>query len=346
MNGTPYLTLSAAALAVHLSGAGAIAQDLETQTLEEVAQAAQEEGTIVWYESIPLEEAEEVMNDFLADYPDLEFNYVTVGGSQRLARVTQESLGGGPTADVLTDVAGSVMMMADRGFVRAVDWEKLGVEPGSENAPNEYMLRTNAAVYVTLYNTNLVDEADVPKTYDDLLDEKYTGQWGTWARPNGIVNLLPAWGEEQTREYVEALAETRPTLYRNPQAAAEAVGAGEIAMAHFEPYHTALPTIEKGAPVAVAFLEPVPVASLYGYLPEFAEHPNAGKLFLSWLASPEGAASVERATGRGSPFSPGTEMSATMEGMEVSTLTAEEESGRADEIGALENEIAEMLRGH
>lgn len=328
-----------------MAGLPGQAQELESQPLEEVAEAAKQEGTVMWYESIPREQADLVMADFKAEYPDLDFNYVTVGGSQRLARVTQESMGGGPTADALTDAATSIMTLAENDFVRAVDWQTLGFEPGSANAPNEYMVRTNAAVYVTIYNTDRVAEADVPHDYDDLLNDKFAGNWGTWARPNGIVNMVPAWGEDKTREFVAELAETRPTLYRAPQAAAEAVGAGEIAMAHFLPYHTVLPTIEKGAPVKIVFLEPVPVASLYGYLPTFADNPNAGKLFVHWLASPEGAASVEKATGRGNPFVEGTEMSAQMEGMTISTFEAQDEIEQAQEIGNLENELATALQG-
>lgn len=321
------------------------AQDLETQSLEEVAQKAAEEGTIVWYESIPPELADLVMADFKKEYPDLDFNYVTVGGSQRLARVTQESMGGGPTADALTDGASSIMTLAEQGFARAIDWEKLGFDTSSADVPNEYMVRTNAAVYVTIYNTDLVSEDDVPSTYDDLLSDKFAGNWGTWARPNGFLNMLPVWGEEKTREFVEALAEGKPTLYRAPQAAAEAVGAGEIAIAHFMPYHTVLPTIEKGAPIKVVFLEPIPVTSVYGYLPKYGAHQNAGKLFMSWLASPAGAASVEAATGRGNPFTTKTILGAQLEGKEMTTLDVNFEIENTDHIRALETELGEILQG-
>lgn len=334
-----------AATALPLSVAQGFAQDLETETLDEVVAGATEEGMILYYDSMVPDQADEVMNDFKEAYPGIDFDYVFLGGSQRLARVTQESMGGGPTGDILTDTPGNIMTLAQQGYVRAIDWEKLGFEAGSADVPNEYMARTNAAVYVTIYNTNLVDEADLPKTYDDLLTDKFSGNWGTWARPNGFLNLLPAWGEEKIRTFVEGLAETQPVLYRAPQAAAEAVGAGEIPIAHFMPYHTVLPTIEGGAPIDFVFLEPIPIASVYGFLPTYGGNPSAGKLYLSWLASSPGASSVELRTGRGNPFVDGTKMGEVIDGMEVTTLSAEYEIENTEYIRDFETELGEILQG-
>lgn len=342
-------TIAGAMLALALTGPASMhaahAQDLEADTLEAVVAAAQKEGKVVWYESVPTDQADQIIAEFNKKYPGIAFEYVTVGGSQRLAKVMQESIGGGPTADVLTDAIGSIQPLIDQGYVRAVDWQALGVETSPDKTPNPYLMRTNASVYLSVYNTDLVAEADAPKTYEEMSDAKWSGKWSTWARPHGLVSLLPAWGEEKTTAYATALGKLSGRLNRAPQAVAEGVGAGESAIGYFLPYHTILPTIKKGAPVKLVVVEPVPITSLYGYLPKFGANPNAGKLFLSWLASNEGAAAVERATGRGNPFEPTTEVGKLLVGKTLSTNTAAAELEQLDKIVEMEKTLGTALEG-
>ncbi|AJE46758.1 iron(III) transport system substrate-binding protein [Celeribacter indicus] len=310
---------------------------------EELVEAATEEGRLVWYESTVPAEADVVIDAFREKYPDIAVDYVSIGGSQRMARISQESMSGGPTADVSFDAAAAVMTLADQGFVEPGGWEGFGFDAASGEVPNDFMIRLDSIPYVTIYNRDLVPEEDVPQSYDDLLKDDYAGNWATWARPNGLINLLPAWGPEKTRDFVTELAATRPRLYRDHQAVSSAVAAGEVAMGHFIPYQSVRPLVERGAPVEVAFLTPSPIVSIYGYVPKFAEHPNAGKLFLVWLASPEGAAVFEQATGRGSPFKPATMLGQLMEGMETSAWNVEDELAQTGEITALEQEFARTL---
>ena len=64
----------------------------------------------------------------------------------------------------------------------------------------------------------------------------------------------------------------------------------------------------KGAPVGWTFADPVPVQVItYGIL-KGAKNPNATKLLIHWLSTPEGAKVYEDATYRGNPYVEGTEM--------------------------------------
>lgn len=338
----------AASLSLTMMGMSAVsvaAQDSQSEAMQALVDAAMAEGKLVLYESMLQEEADQIFADFDKAYPGLEFEYVSVGGSQRIARISQESMSGGPTADVSHHLASSIMTLAEQGFIAKTDWEAFGYDAASGAAPNEYMVRLDTPVYVTLYNTNVVPEGDVPQNYDDFLNADYSGKWGTWALPDGLANLVPVWGEDKTREFVQDLAETKPRLYRDHQAAAAAVAAGEVAMAHFIPYQSALPQIAKGAPIAIAFVTPFPATSIYAFVPELAEHPNAGRLFVAWLASPEGAEAFERATGRGSHYNTGTKLGQLTEGLEFSAWSVEDNIERADEINEIRNEFAQILQG-
>src|SRR5437764_5294984 len=90
------------AFAALFTGGGALAQQMESQSLDDVIAAAKKEGHVVWYESVEPDAAKAMMDAFEAKYAPIKITYVEVGGSTRVARVTQESRAGGPTADITT----------------------------------------------------------------------------------------------------------------------------------------------------------------------------------------------------------------------------------------------------
>ncbi|AJE46759.1 ABC transporter substrate-binding protein [Celeribacter indicus] len=335
----------AAALAVApaVAPVAAHAQEAEIR-YDALAEAAKEEGTFVWYDSIGTEQAEQVIAAFRETYPEIEPEFVEVPGAQRLGRVSQESMAGGPTADFLTDAVGAAAALADQGMLREIDWNGLGDMAEGRRILNANMLTTHAAIYVQIYNTNAVSEEDLPTSYEDLTDEAWKGRTGTWARPNGLSSMLSIWDADRLRAFAGELAANDPILYRSGWAAADAIGAGERDLGYFLPHNTVLPTIERGAPLGISLIEPVAVVSLYGFFPKEGDNPNASLLFALWLTSPEGAAVLEEATGRGNPFVEGTQAATLIEGKELASMSAEEEVSKAAEIADIETELGRILQ--
>ena len=78
--------------------------------------------------------------------------------------------------------------------------------------PNGLWAATRISYYCMAYNTDQVSAADVPKTFEDLLDPKWKGKmaWRIGSEsgtPLFITNLRTAWGEEKADEYLKKLAE-------------------------------------------------------------------------------------------------------------------------------------------
>jgi iron(III) transport system substrate-binding protein len=326
-----------------LAGGGALAQQIESQPLDEVIAAAKKEGRVVWYESVEPDAAKALMAAFEAKYAPIKITYVEVGGSARVARVTQESRAGGPTADMTTGSVTNVMNLAERDLLRAIDWKALGADPAL--APNNYMLETAATVHVTLINTNKIAKADAPVTYDDYVDKKWKGQVGAWVNPSGLRTISISWGENGALDYGKKLAANDLRLFQNPQSLSEAVGAGERAIGLFIPYHTARPTVLRGAPVELTWPEPVPISSVYGYVPKAGKNPNAGKLLLLWLASTEGGQLLEKVTGRGSPSVAGTEMSRLVAGKKIAHMDGKAELEAQVWLPSLEKKLDAVFQG-
>ncbi|MCW5773578.1 MAG: extracellular solute-binding protein, partial [Rhodospirillaceae bacterium] len=324
------ITRLAAAGAFVLLAAGAVtASRSAAETLDQVKAAAAKEGKVVWYDSLPRAQGDAILAEFQKAYPFIKtVEYLEVPGAAKTAKITQESRAGGPTADVTLDGPASGMRHQASGFLLSVDWKALGVTTSKERTPNQYLVAITTPLFGVLYNTNKVKPADVPKTYADLLDKKWEGRVGTWARAIGFVILAADWGEDKTADFVKKFSALKPKLFRSTYAAAQSVGAGEVDLI-FAIHHTALPTIEKGAPVKWLFLEPVPVGPLYGVLLKYGKNPNAGKLLLAWLGSKEGALAYEKVAKRGNPFIPETETSKMLAGRKISMFDAETEVAKA-----------------
>ena len=315
------------------------------QSLDEVKAGAAKEGKVVWYDSLPRAEGDAILAAFQKAFPFVKtVEYLEVPGAAKTARITQESRAGGPTADVTLDGAASGMRHAASGFLAPVDWKALGIQPDKNRTPNEYLIAITAPLFGILYNTDKVKEADAPKTFEELVDPKWSGRVGTWARGISFVLLAADWGEAKTVDYVTKFAALKPKLFRSTYAAAQSVGAGEVDII-YGIHHTALPTIAKGAPVKWRFLEPVPVSALYGVLLKHGRNPNAGKLLLAWLGSKEGSLAYEKVAKRGNPFIPETETSKLLAGKKLSMFDVKTEVEKAQWYNDLEARFGKMLAG-
>ena len=301
--------------------------------------AAREEGGLVWYESSPEGEVAEVFVAFQEKYPFVEnVEHVRLRASDVASRIAQETQANAPTADVGTTGVDAAAQLHEREILETPNSAELGVP--RELVPEPYIVATAASVYVILYNTDLVPQAEAPKTWEDLLDERWRGKIGTWVVPFAFAELVPVWGTDRTTEYVRNFARQNPTTYESTFPLAQAIGAGEIPVG-VGIYHAAQPAIEAGAPVEVVVPDPTPVTMLYSFVPKDAANPNTAKLFVSWLATEEGARASEEATGRGNPLLPGTETSALLSDRTPSDFPP----SRAEEITQLLDEFARYSGG-
>jgi iron(III) transport system substrate-binding protein len=315
------------------------------ETLDQIKAAAAKEGKVVWYDSLPRAQGDAILKEFQKAYPFIKTaEYLEVPGAAKTARITQESRAGGPTADVTLDGPAADMRFQSEGFVEAVDWKALGVEMTPERTPNQYLIAIAAPIYGILYNTNKVKDAEAPKSYEEMADPKWAGRFGTWARAIAFVILSADWGEQKSDAYVKKLEALKPKLYRSTYAAAQSVGAGEVDLA-YTIYHTAVPTIEQGAPVKFHFLEPVPVSALYGVLLKHGRNPNAGKLLLKWLGSDEGAIVYEKVSKRGNPFIKTTETAKLLAGKKISMFDPETEVKKSKWYNEKESAYGKWLQG-
>jgi iron(III) transport system substrate-binding protein len=312
---------------------------------QEVIEAAKSESGLIWYDHYDAGAARSILANFRRSYPFVKkVEFVDIPSAQKTAKIVQESMAGGPTADVLLHGAAVTQSLYQRGFLLETDWAALGVATSPVLTPTAYMIIATTAPYSALCNTNSVKGADIPQSWNDMMDAKWKGRTGHWMRAAFFVDIIPAIGESASRDLVKRLAALQPRLFDGQFPLAEAVGSGELALA-ITAYDSAVRMVEKSAPVKLLVIDPTPVPLIAGSVLKYGKNPNTARLFLAWLGRPEGAIMFEKFTKRGNYFVEGTEISKVLKGHKLSYYTAAESIAQAGKLNALETEFSRALAG-
>lgn len=302
---------------------------------ELIAAAKQESGKLTTYLSFTDTQIQKVFDEFEKAYPFVtDAENVSVSGADTSARLVQEGLAGGPTADYGETPANYLADALSRDLLTKLDPAELGLPP--EMLDNDYMVPVSTNTWGLIINTTLVSEADRPKTWDDLLAPKWSGKITMWSNAASIGNLAPVWGEEKTLKYATEFMAHEPTLVASSAAVVQALTAGESPVG-ITSYAQATAAKDAGQPVAWYALDPVSVSVSEAYIPTAASNPNTGKLFLSWFAA-QGYPVKEAATNRGVPNLPG-ETQDLLKGLTIAGWTAAQSEDKA----AIEKKISALF---
>lgn len=307
---TKWLALIAGALLVIVAGCGGTSSNnSNSSTSTEVpdalkslaAAAAKEDGPVIWYESLPPEDADQVIEAFNQMFPDITIEYQQlVGGVNVSSRIVQETSAGVRTADVANAAASQAAFLDDRGLLLPLDFAAMGVEKDELKA-SEYAAIPSQSLLTILYNTDLVKGDDIPQSWDDLLDPKWKGKIGTFVQGNSVSQMESAWGRQATDEYVDGLLRQDVRVFESNTPVAQAIASGELAVGAAL-YHPAAGLINAGAPLKAVWVDPVFKSSNWTFVTKASKVPNSAQLFIAWLLTSEGNRAYEAVTHRGSIY--------------------------------------------
>src|SRR5882762_9698730 len=155
--------------------------------------------------------------------------------------------------------------------------------------PHREWVATYLSVWVQAYNTTLVKKAQLPRSFEDLLDPKWKGKLGIEARvPEWYASVVIDMGEEKgSRFFRELVAKNGISVRGGHTLLNNLVIAGDIPLALT--VYQFLPEASKrnGAAIDWFVLEPA-VARMSGVgIARHAPHPNAALLFYEFMLSPE-----------------------------------------------------------
>ena len=139
------------------------------------------------------------------------------------------------------------------------------------------------------FNTKRVAPADVPDTYEQLLDPKWNGRFAVEAADVAwFAAVAKAMGGEKGIAFFRRLAAMKPGIRSGHTLMAELVAAGEIDVALDAHVQGVARLKEKGAPIEWKALQPAFGQPSSVGVAQKAPHPNAALLFADFILSREG----------------------------------------------------------
>jgi iron(III) transport system substrate-binding protein len=251
-------------------------------------EAAKKEGKVVVYGSVVPQAMEDLHKGFEAKY-GIKVEYWRGDSTKVSERALTESRAGKPGFDVVEANRGFQLIMRSEGLFAKY------VPLSSEKFPAQFKEKDalitpwRVLPISMLYNTDMVKAADLPKTFDDLLNPKWTGKISL---PDPTLHTTTAqflWNLQKFKgdkwlDFVKALAKQKPILVESLAPVTTTVIKGE-------------------APIGITYIKyvkqykgPVTYIAMDKYLtdPNYlslsgkASRPEAAKLYIDYACSTEG----------------------------------------------------------
>ncbi len=255
--------------------------------------AAKKEGRVHWYTAMDLTMSEVYARAFEAKFPGITVKVERSGGERVFSRIAQEYSSKIYNVDMVnTTDSAHTLAWRNNGWLEPYVTDDVAQHWPIEHKNSEGYSATHRIVFSIIgYNTGLVKPADIPKSYTDLLDPKWTGKLvkahpaysgATLTATHAIVRAL-GW------EYFEKIAKLKVLQVQSGVDPPKKIALGERAAMIDGADYLLLAAMDKGAPVeAVYAAEGAPIINSPNVLFKAAPNPNAARLLLTWMFSGEG----------------------------------------------------------
>lgn len=267
---------------------------VEVKDLDSLVAAAEGEGSLLIYGQIPEESLAKFSEGFQEKY-DIKVESLRLGGNTLASRFEAEAQAGTQSADLVIPVdVEFIKNSVDEGSL--VGFSDTGVGDLLEGFPEEAVLSDYNTPLLQLmdvgfiYNTDLVNESELPKTWADLHSDRWAGKYCA-VDPETSLNVGHFFWKLKDDEGEEAVKEfgaDNGRWYSNVVAMNEAVAVGEcelgVGSAKFfvEQARGSGAAVESAPqPMSIRPLTSVAVASE-------AKSPNAARLFMHYILTEEG----------------------------------------------------------
>ena len=284
------VSVAVLALSVMLTGSQVFGQN--TTTIEQLYQAAKQEGALTIYAGGAAAPHERRAVEFEKRFPGIKVS-VTADFSNILAPKIDEQIQQGKLEVDLT------IFQTLQDYVR---WKKTGVllpfkpdgfdqiDPSFKDADGGYV-----GVWVSglsyAYNTEKIAATDVPKSALDFLKPAFSGKLITTYPQDDDVTLylFNTIVAKYGWEYMDKYMANRPSFVRGHLGVSRSISAGENVVTFDAIVGSILAEARNGKPAAVVIstVDPLPIWPQTAAIFKDAPHPNAAKLFISWLLDKE-----------------------------------------------------------
>ncbi len=249
-----------------------------------LAAAAKIEGALTLYTSIAEKDLKPLIEPFEKKY-GVKVSTWRASGDSVMNRTLNETKAKRYTVDVVHAGAVELEVLHREKMLQAVASPHFAeLMPGSVPAHKEYAT-TIYSMWVQAYNTGSVKKADLPKTYQDLLDPKWKGRLGYEVENiDWFVTVVQSMGEAKGLQFFRDLASTNGISVRKGHTnLTNMVAAGEVPVALTVYNYMPEQLKKKGAPIDWTVLQPAVVRGNAVGVMKNAKNPAAAALFMDYL---------------------------------------------------------------
>jgi ABC-type Fe3+ transport system substrate-binding protein len=286
------MRLFTAILAGASVGALAAAPATWAQSLDELYAEAKTEGALSFDVGGPTAPWEERLKGFADKYPGIK---VTIGGG--FSNVLDQQIDAQIAAKKLEVDAALLQTAAD--FVR---WKQEGrliaFKPPGFDKMDAAFRDEDGAFWATMinvvpymYNTEKVAAADIPNSALDFLKPQFQGKIVTAYPADDDVTLWVFYHIVQNHgwDYMDKYMAAKPSFIQGHLGEQRSIGSGQNLVTFDSILDITTALKRQGQPVDshIPTVDPLPIWPFNGAIFKDAPHPNAAKLFISWLLSPE-----------------------------------------------------------
>lgn len=166
---------------------------------------------------------------------------VRYGDSADLALLIDEE-GDRSEVDVfISQSPGAVGFLDEQGALRDLDPDLLDLVDDDFRAGDGQWVGLSGRVRVLVWNTELVEESELPQSVLDLTDEEFAGRVGVAPNNGSFQDFVTAMrielGEDVAAEWLQGMADNGSPTYSNNVAIVEAVTRGEVPMGLVNHYY-------------------------------------------------------------------------------------------------------------
>ena len=166
---------------------------------------------------------------------------VRYGDSADLALLIQTEGENTPADLFISQSPGALGLLAGEGRLATLDSDLTSAVAQGFAAGDGTWVGLTGRVRVVVYNSDLVDQADLPTSVLDLVDPEYAGRVGVAPNNGSFQDFVTAMrnelGDDATRDWLVGMAENNSPNYPKNSAIVEAVGRGEVPMGLVNHYY-------------------------------------------------------------------------------------------------------------
>jgi iron(III) transport system substrate-binding protein len=257
------------------------------ETTPAMVAAAEKEGKVVWYTAVDVKVAEAIAKAFKAAYPKIGVDVERTGSERVFQRVNQEYQSNIKNVDVANSSdASHFLSWKQQNWLAAHTPPDALKFDAKYRDPDGFFHTWRASLSVAGYNTNLVKDADAPKSYADLLDPKWKGKMakshpgysGTSLTGTYAITKVLGW------EYLEKLSKQGVQQLQSTTATPKSIASGERAVMVDGNEYNMFMEIDAKSPVKIIYpTEGTPFVNSPSAIFAAAPHPNAARVFQNFI---------------------------------------------------------------